>query len=266
VTVLILNQYRHGSDYKDVVGKLYHFPCRYLKTFTNLPLPFIYYEPRQGGDQVYFGQGTILSVYEDTEDVGHAYAEIGGYQEFPSLVDFYSAQFGTWENPKTMRNSVRRLAVERFEAILKAAGVKSATEVQQADSFSAVLQRELESYPGPGKRSLPVLRRIKRILETYERPSSVTNHVKRSRGSNCQLCGLEGFLKRDGKRYCEVHHLFHLAEEPPADCLSPEYLVVLCANCHRRMHYAKVNLPIASADGWTVEIDGGKVSFRTQLF
>jgi hypothetical protein len=198
VTALVLNQYRHGSDYKDVVGELYHFPLRYLKAFSDLPVQFIYYEPRQGGDQVYFGQGTILSVHEDTEDVGHAYGEIGGYEEFPSVVDFYSAASGTWEDPKTMRNSVRRISNDRFEAILNAGKAKTTNTAKQTDAFSAVLEREIKSYPGPGKRSIQILRRIKRILETYERPSSasVTNHVKRSRGNNCQLCGVELPLSR----------------------------------------------------------------------
>ena len=56
--------------------------------------------------------------------------------------------------------------------------------------------------------------------------------------------------QRDGSRYRGVHHLFHLAYDPPADCLSPEYVVVLCANCHRRMHYADVGIPEATNDGW----------------
>jgi putative restriction endonuclease len=75
VSHLILNQYRQSSGYKDVVGRLYHFPKRYLKAFPELPSAFVYYEPREGGEQVYFGTGKILSVYEDTEDVGHAYAD-----------------------------------------------------------------------------------------------------------------------------------------------------------------------------------------------
>lgn len=267
MTPLVLNQYRRGSGYKDIVGRLYHFPIRYLKALSDLPSPFIYYEPREGGDQVYFGKGNVLSVYEDTEDVGHAYAEIGGFREFPSAVNFYSAPGGgTWENSKTMRNSIRRLGVEAFNGILKAGGVAldRINQPEIGESVAEELQRELKSYPGPGKRSPPVLRRIGRILEFYERPSAITNHVKQSRGDTCQYCGVRGFLKRDGTRYCEVHHLFHLAKDPPVECLSPEYVVVLCANCHRRMHYAAVTMPIATPKGWEVGVDGDKVTFKTR--
>lgn len=269
MTFLVLNQYRKGSGYKDVTGQLYHFPVRYLKSFSDLPSPFIYYEPRDGGDQVYFGAGTVAAVNEDTEDVGHSYAEISGYEVFPAAVDFYAApNGGTWEPPTTMRNSVRRISAELFDGILKAGGTDGA-EVERfslaADPVSESLKRELASLPGPGKRAPYVLRRIRRLLETYERPSAITNLVKRRRGDSCQLCGVSGFVKRDGARYCEVHHLFHLAADPPEGCLDPEYLVVLCPTCHRRMHYANVGMPRKSEGGWLVEIDGTDVLFNTNL-
>jgi len=267
VTFLILNQYRNGSGYKDVVGKLYHFPLRYLKALSELPSPFIYYEPREGGGQIYFGTGKITSVYEDTEDVGHAFAEIGEFREFPTAVDFYSAPGnGTWENAKTMRNSVRRVETTVFDDILKAGGIVPDVSAPPETSVSAVedLQHELRSLPGPGKRAVPILRRIRRILESYERPSAITNLVKRTRGDSCQLCASRGFLKRDSNRYCEVHHLFHLAKDPPSECLSPEYLVVLCANCHRKMHYGDVGNPSAVPNGWKITIEGADVIFATK--
>jgi predicted HNH restriction endonuclease len=70
-------------------------------------------------------------------------------------------------------------------------------------------------------------------------------------------------LKRDGKRYCEVHHLFHLSGDPPSECLAPDYLVVLCANCHRRMHYARVSDPVRIDGGWSIKVDDEPVYFVT---
>jgi 5-methylcytosine-specific restriction endonuclease McrA len=110
---------------------------------------------------------------------------------------------------------------------------------------------ELQSRP----QSPSELRTIQRVLETYERPSRITRYVKGVRGSNCQLCGQPGFLKRNGKRYCEVHHLFHLSKNPPPECLGPDYLVVLCATCHRRMHYANVGEPKREGNSWRVCVD-----------
>lgn len=110
-----------------------------------------------------------------------------------------------------------------------------------------------------------VLRKIRRILKVYERPSPITRYVKRTRGATCQLCGELGFVKRNGKRYCEVHHLFHLSENPPPNCLAPEYLVVLCATCHRRMHYADVGEPIREENGGRVRVDGTEHRFVIEV-
>jgi hypothetical protein len=66
---------------------------------------------------------------------------------------------------------------------------------------------------------------------------------------------------RNGQRYCEAHHLFHLSKNPPPDCLGPDFLVILCATCHRRMHFADVDEPVRSAEGWRVRVVDEDVLF-----
>ncbi len=118
---------------------------------------------------------------------------------------------------------------------------------------------ELQSRP----QTPETLREVQRVLKTYERPSPITRYVKRTRGATCQLCGELGFVKRSGMRYCEVHHLFHLSKNPPPKCLGPEYLAVLCATCHRRMHYANVGEPVRDGAGWRVQVDDEEYRFAT---
>jgi 5-methylcytosine-specific restriction endonuclease McrA len=126
----------------------------------------------------------------------------------------------------------------------------------------AALRTRLRTLQRPTQPKTPeTLKEIQRVLKTYERPSAITKYVKQTRGSTCQLCGYKGFKKRNGKLYCEVHHLFHLSKNPPPMCLGPEYLVVLCATCHRRMHYADVGDAVRDGKGWRVSIDGEKVVF-----
>jgi 5-methylcytosine-specific restriction endonuclease McrA len=125
------------------------------------------------------------------------------------------------------------------------------------------LRLELRDLQKPSKPKTPeTLRRVQRILKCYERPSPITRYVKRTRGSTCQLCEEPGFLMRNGQLYCEAHHLFHLSKNPPPACLGPEYLVILCATCHRRMHYAKVGEPIRKGQAWRVCVDDDEVLFR----
>jgi 5-methylcytosine-specific restriction endonuclease McrA len=136
-----------------------------------------------------------------------------------------------------------------------------------ADSPEIVrLRRQLdELQPGRHPHDPEVLRKIQRVLKLYERPSSITRYVKRTRGSTCQLCGEFGFVMRNGKRYCEVHHLFHLSKNPPPNCLAPEFLVVLCATCHRRMRYADVGEPIREGNGWRVRVDDTEHRFEVEV-
>lgn len=118
------------------------------------------------------------------------------------------------------------------------------------------------SPPVPLKRK--ELKKLQRIITVYERPSSHTRYVKATRGDNCQLCGREHFLKRNGKRYSEVHHVFQLSKNPPVDCLQPEYLVCVCATCHRMLHYAEVGEPERTDDGWAIMVCRERKAFRTQ--
>jgi 5-methylcytosine-specific restriction endonuclease McrA len=128
------------------------------------------------------------------------------------------------------------------------------------------LKRQLDDLqPGMRPQNPEVLRKIQRVLKLYERTSSITRYVKQTRGSTCQLCGEFGFVKRNGKRYCEVHHLFHLSTNPPASCLAPEFLIVLCATCHRRMHYADVGEPIREDNGWRVRVDDTEHHFGVEV-
>ena len=125
------------------------------------------------------------------------------------------------------------------------------------------LRRELRAVQGSGRPKTPkALERVQRISKSYERPSTITRYVKRIRGSTCQVCDDPGFLMRNGQRYCEAHHLFHLSKNPPPDCLAPEYLVILCATCHRRMHYAHVGEPVRQGQSWRVSLDGEEMLFQ----
>jgi hypothetical protein len=264
---IILNQYRERSTYKDEIGKLYHFPNKYLNRFKDLPSAFLYYEPREGGQQIYFGCGIVQSVVADTEDVAHTYAELSAYRRFTPPVDFYAGPGGaTWESAKVMRNSVRDIEQSTFEEICLKGGVTPPSPIKVPSSqtdFISALQSALASLPPPGSRTAPVLRRVQRMIESYERPSRITNAVKHQRGDTCQMCGQQGFVKRDGGRYCEVHHLFHLAKDPPAECLEPRFLVVVCATCHRRLHYAQVGEPISTSTGWKLLVDEQEIVFQT---
>jgi len=74
-----------------------------------------------------------------------------------------------------------------------------------------------------------------RLLGTYVRNPKVRKAVlKRAKGL-CEECGMPGFLKADGSRYLETHHVISLSEQGPD---RPHNVIALCADDHRRAHSA----------------------------
>lgn len=246
---VILNQYRRGSSYKDQVGFLYHFPRRYLKRLSLTETRVIYYEPRAGGDQVYFGYGRIGDIWKDPEDPTHHYAEILDYVPFSREVSYYRGAASPWEPWKSMRNSVRRVSRDLFEEILSTGGLDRKLITTWPASAT-----DLEEFYAVAK---PTLRRY--LAKRYERPNTVSKLIKESRGPTCQICGFPGFVMRNGRTYCEVHHLFHVARRLPGT-LGPKHLIVVCATCHRKLHYGRTTDPVEKAGGWVFNLDGKSIS------
>lgn len=252
---LILNQYRNGSSYKDEVGTLYHFPKRYLKRIQTPDASFIYYEPRFGGEQVYFGSGTIGQIWLDPEDTTHYYSEILDYSAFPKPVSYWGLRGKAFEPARTMRNSVRSVDKAMFDGILKSAGF--------GEELALVLSPAPSNFAELYETAKPELRRF--LAARYERPSRITKFLKGRLGSTCQICGVEGFLMLNGNRYCEVHHLFHLAKRLPGS-LGPSQLIIVCPMCHRKLHYASTTDPFESDGKWLFELCGQQVSIPVFKF
>lgn len=78
---------------------------------------------------------------------------------------------------------------------------------------------------------------VKRVAKYILRNSGLSKTLKKKYNYKCQICGLDGFLKRSEEPYAEVHHVIGVGNGG-AD-LSHNLLVV-CANCHRKLEYAKI--------------------------
>jgi 5-methylcytosine-specific restriction endonuclease McrA len=78
------------------------------------------------------------------------------------------------------------------------------------------------------------------ISEQIARPNMISNYVKKLQNFKCQICNEEGFLQNNGKRYAEAHHIVELHKLIPGSFCS-DNIIVVCANCHRKLHYANVS-------------------------
>lgn len=132
--------------------------------------------------------------------------ELIDFQPFPSPVspsDVGLTDTG-WQNLKIIDEEPTR----RLLDLLAANPTSSRPPERLVLDLKQRFDRALAGYSPAAPEAL---RRVQRFVKLYERPQAITRYVKQTRGTDCQLCGEPGFLKRDGSRYCEVHHLFHLS-------------------------------------------------------
>ena len=71
---------------------------------------------------------------------------------------------------------------------------------------------------------------------SYARDPKVRDTVLRRANGRCELCGVLGFMKPDGTRYLESHHIIALANEG-VDRLTN--VIAVCPNDHREAHFGE---------------------------
>lgn len=83
-------------------------------------------------------------------------------------------------------------------------------------------------------------------IPDYKKSEMITrfkrNHKLRSelkqKYKECMICGFT-FKKKSGEPYNEIHHIISLAKNGKDEAINT---LVLCANCHRQLHYADVDI------------------------
>ena len=79
-----------------------------------------------------------------------------------------------------------------------------------------------------GETSLEGRRRI------YKRSKTVRDYVLARSEGRCEGCGSPApFKRRSGEPYLEPHHILRVSDGGPD---SPDAVIALCPNCHRRVH------------------------------
>lgn len=117
----------------------------------------------------------------------------------------------------------------------KASGTsaKSASEFDSSQQFEWGIERlsalfEPKGIESPEKRDANV--------PVFDRDPNVVAFVRLRSTGCCEICGWQGFIKDDGSRYIEVHHIVPLSEGGP-DTL--ENTAALCPNCHKAIHFSR---------------------------
>lgn len=101
---------------------------------------------------------------------------------------------------------------------------------------------------------------VERVIHPIQRPSALRNAILRRDGTVCRICGNQGFRKRNGERYAEVHHMYELCNRAPGT-LQSWNLIVVCPTCHKKLHFADVEVEYLEP-GWRVRINDREYQWR----
>lgn len=102
---------------------------------------------------------------------------------------------------------------------------------------AALMTKKLEVPAGSAKPTCTTL-----SSAAYIRDPSVKAWVLQQAKGHCEFCECPApFLKEDGQPYLEVHHVTPLSEGGSDRTTNA---VVLCPNCHRRMHHSQNKLEL----------------------
>ena len=102
--------------------------------------------------------------------------------------------------------------------------------------------------------------KTEKTVELFKRNLALTRYLKELYKNECQICGF-AFKKENGEKYSECHHLIPLGENG-SDTL--ENVIVVCANCHRMLHYAKVEFGELRDNKIVIEINGESQTIKFQ--
>jgi hypothetical protein len=111
--------------------------------------------------------------------------------------------------------------------------VEISGDIEKADNPLRALDLLNEMY-----KNYPPQKRDSLISAHIDRGTKVTNSLRKILGPYCQICGEEGFVKRNGDKYIEAHHLVQLSLGLPSS-LCTDNIILVCPNCHRELHHGR---------------------------
>ena len=270
---VILSQQVPPTSYRDELGVVYNYPQQYWRRLAEGDR-FIYHQPRSSGEggKTYIGCGLVGEITSDPEDPTRRNAELQDYTEFTKPVPMIRrgrfVEPGITASVNLVGNAVRIVLKETASLIVSRAGTNPPwnwdffEEPSQDDvdgspdkdlpPFEPDLRKAIERFDAKYASMPPEERR--RQVARLHRPSSIGRILKQLYGTKCWVCGEEGFQKRTGNQYAEAHHVEEVHTRVPG-VLGSRNMIIVCANCHRKLHYADVDVRETEA-GWEVTING----------
>lgn len=191
---------------------------------------FLYTGEGTDGDMTMDGGNAAIRHHRDENEALHLFEDT----EYPWIVSYVGEYRYVDHEWDTLRdeNREKRQAV-RFQ-LEPVGGTEVEFETGTPSSIPLDELYEKAKQSSPTRRQKPSASPNSR---SYQGSEVVKAFALRTADGVCQGCGQDApFIGRNGRPYLEVHHLTRRSDGG-AD--SPENVIALCPNCHRRVHHGK---------------------------
>jgi putative restriction endonuclease len=209
---IVLTQ-KDDSGYKDVPGKLYHFPSMYLRAANSaIGDACLFYAPKKGGHGVhrmaYWATAIIRGIRPDPHLENHFYADLEHFLEFTDPVPLHADGEGFWEsrldnegllNKGSIRRSVRPIEESEFGKICAAGFRTGLYDPSLGDPFGPfpAVEEEQAQFERP---TIPTL------VNRKFRDRVFAKHVRDAYDSRCAFTGLR-IINGGGRAEMEAAHI-----------------------------------------------------------
>jgi len=147
-------------------------------------------------------------------------------------------------------NYIRDFTIASSEEAARNIVKEDLKEIKEKERKPKELDEDEENF----LRDIPtnlVPQKRKVVVNLVKRNLRIAKKLKRLYGGKCQICKFT-FRKRNGRKYSETHHLIPLGDSG-SDSIAN--ITILCANCHRQLTYAKVELGKLRANKRVIKIN-----------
>lgn len=211
----------------------------YVDRFREDDGTFWYTGEGQEGDMEMTRGNRAIRDHEANDKELHLFEAVGqGQVRYVGQATYLSHH---WEERKDANEDMRdtivfELAVETETDEHGSAGASEPSPEYDADrNLRSLTLEELRNLALD--RAPPSASEEERRENVQRRSEAVKEYVLRRANGICEGCGEEApFTTNGGRPYLEAHHIRRLSDGGPDH---PRWVVALCPNCHRRVHYGR---------------------------
>ena len=146
---------------------------------------------------------------------------------------YYKAENGKEYNgsEEDRKNALKKICNGEYDFLLKPIPILEKIKVEDGiDEDTKNIKDENE------RKNTRELGKEQTVYARVNFPLEEINKIHDRANNKCEFCECQTFKKKNGEMYFEIHHIVHYSDGGEN---SAQNCVLLCPNCHRKIHFAK---------------------------